>query len=131
VGVKVVNLGKVYSFSDWNLETQSNDWLVHIYENDVATTITEEYTVASKYNTNFGITADIPLKIAKLGIKFGSTNESTNMYKAVYTRSTQSNFLGDTRIKFYDALVEPRNHGLMPYTYSTGRTQFTFLPLSR
>lgn len=116
----------------WDLSTYGADWEFKFEEFDTTATYdtTESVTTKISANVNAEMSGTI-FEVIKIGIKWGVSKEvtKTNTYNLKYT--TMSNPLGSSLVSFYNNAVNksPTTGALIPRTYTTGRVEFSVIPI--
>jgi hypothetical protein len=135
IGIKTINfLDPKYNLSPeletWDLSRFSNEWKFSFEEVDVPTEVTQTISLNQKYNTNFSVDITTGEK-TKQGYKLGISAEETRSTGYSIKFTTQSDFLGDVFVPFYDNVVNknPITGEFYTRSYSTGAIQFELRPI--
>ncbi|MDR0830353.1 MAG: hypothetical protein LBN95_09650 [Prevotellaceae bacterium] len=94
----------------WRLEDFANSILITIEETDYATEITEAYSGAVKYNTNFTENYENTSGSTKIGGSTGSSIEQTMSASASLKYTLNSNKLGSTDVYFSNPVIKGRTN---------------------
>lgn len=96
---------------EWDLEKYSSTIKIAISEFDESEVIKRSTSMTTKYATNFGYDTSIGDKV-KIGMKFGSTTETTNTSTFEVTTTKNSDSLGEVLVNFGDeVLLDKENIG--------------------
>jgi hypothetical protein len=135
VGIKSIDLldakySQKLEFETWDLNRFANEWKFSFEETDITTEINKSESLSQKYNANLNLDTTLGT-VTKVGLKFGASFEETktNSYSMKYT--TQSDYLGDIVVPFYDNVVNKNSSTgvIAPRTYSTGTVEFELKPI--
>ena len=135
VAAKEVNFrdpkyGQKVEIYPWDLSTYGADWEFKFEEFDTTATYDTTESVTTKISANVnGEMSGTIFEIIKVGVKWGVSKEVTkiNTYNIKYT--TMSNPLGSSLVSFYNNAVNKTNGALVPRTYTTGRVEFSVIPI--
>ncbi|VXB28895.1 conserved exported hypothetical protein [Flavobacterium sp. 9R] len=124
--------GQKVEIYPWDLSIYGADWEFKFEEFDatVLQKIGESVDTKIAVNVNGEMSGSI-FEIIKVGLKWGVSKEvtKTNTYNLEFT--TSSNPLGSSIISFYNNAVNknPTTGALIPRTYTTGRVEFSVIPI--
>jgi len=119
---------------NWDLDQYSTSIKIDIEEVDIPTTTAITETTNSKFAQNFELSAELPIKMIKIGLKLGSSSENTKNVTIKKTYTQGNDKLGEVVVNFADkVIVKKRKKSIIRKTwetreYSTGNCRFSVEP---